>query len=312
MFCFSKQQFGADDAFCALNVISTFLFNGGQGDWERWFRVASSYCTRILEDRDRFTSYRDAITNCEDKERFIIMTTFKFDILASVTTMELPIFFEVISELYNPKNQSSLLGVFDNSTDALSMLPIMGCENRIVWAFAQISSLYVWKQNQEKEGKLSILELHQRANDIESYIATPRLSLVSSSQDDVPRLLTSEAFRTSAILYLRTAVHGDFRLVPDIAEAVNRAIGSLEQIASAPEKARHAAVRSTVFPFVICAALTTKRVKRNSLLNTLNDGAEVGTCQGIVELLKGLNLGTKKAKAVSWRTAIQRSKMLLV
>ncbi|KIK53353.1 hypothetical protein GYMLUDRAFT_63740 [Collybiopsis luxurians FD-317 M1] len=221
------------------------------------------------------------------------MTTFKFDMLASITTIELPIFLEAIDELYNPKNQS-------------------GCENCIVWAFAQISSLYVWKQNREKEGKLSILELHQRANEIESYLASPRLSLVYSSEDNVPRLLTSEAFRTSAILYLRTVVHSDFWLVPDIAEAVNKAIGSLEQIASAPEKAGHAAVRSTVFPFAICTALTTKRVKQNRLLNTLYDGGELGTCQGIVELLKGLNLETKKAKAVSWCTAIQRSKMLLV
>ncbi|KIK66588.1 hypothetical protein GYMLUDRAFT_157196 [Collybiopsis luxurians FD-317 M1] len=312
MFSFAKQQFDADDALAALNVISTFLFDGGRGDWERWLRVASSYSTRILSDRNRFMDYRDAITNCEDKERFIIMTTFWFDVLASVTTMESPIFVDAIDELYNPSKQSGLMDVSDDSADALSMLPIMGCENRIVWAISQISSLYVWKQSREKEGRLSILELSRRANDIEAYLAPPDPSLEPRTEEDVPRLLASEAFRTSAVVYLRTVVHGDHPLVPEIAEAVNEAILSLEQIASAPERPRHVAVRSTVFPFFISAALTMKPVKRNSLLNTLIGEGEVGNCRGVVELLKGLNPGTAKAKAVPWRAAIRSSRMLLV
>ncbi|KIK53338.1 hypothetical protein GYMLUDRAFT_88401 [Collybiopsis luxurians FD-317 M1] len=298
MFSFAKVQFDADDALCALNVISAFLFDGGRGDWERWIRVASLYSARILEDRSRFMDYRDVITNCEDKEQFIIIRTFWFDVLASVTTMESPLFLKAIDKLYDPENQSSLL-------DVSEMLPIMGC---IVWAFAQISSL-----DWEKKCRFSIFDsFSRRAADIELHLAPPDPSLKARSEDDVPRLLASEAFRTSAIVYLRTVVHGDHPLVPEIAEAVNEAIGSLEQIIAAPEKVRHVAVQSTVFPFFICAALTTKNDKRNSLLNALIDEGEVGSCRGAVELLKGLNLGTVTSKTVPWRAAIRESKMLLV
>ncbi|KIK53332.1 hypothetical protein GYMLUDRAFT_63733 [Collybiopsis luxurians FD-317 M1] len=302
MFSFAKLQFDTDDALAALNVISTFLFDGGRGDWQRWLYVASSYSARILEDRTRFLNYRDAIINCGDKERFIIMTTFWLDVLASVTRMELPTFLEVIDELYNPNTQSDLIDVSNDTTDALSMLPIIGCENRIVWAMAQISSLSCWRQSREKEGRLSILELSRRANDIEVYLAAPNPSLEARS----------EAFRTSAIVYLRTIIHGDHPLVFEIAEAVNEAIGSLEQLASAPERARHSAVWTTVFPLFICAALTTKKVKRNSLIKTLIGEGEVGSCRGVVELLQGLNTVTKKTKTVPWRAAIRACNMLLV
>ncbi|KIK53328.1 hypothetical protein GYMLUDRAFT_937945 [Collybiopsis luxurians FD-317 M1] len=309
-FCFSKQQFDADDALCALNVISAFLFNGGRGDWERWLPIASSYSVRILENRTRFHNCLDALTNCEDKERFIIMTAFRFDVIASVTTMESPILFEAIDDLYDPNNLG--IEISDNAADVLSMLPIMGCENRIMWAITQISSLYVWKQNQQKERKLSNLELHRRADDIESHLAPPDPSLEAKSAEDVPRLLASEAFRTSAIVYLRTVVHGDYPFLPQIAQAVNEAVGYLEGIIAAPENVRHAAVRSTVFPFFICAALTTQNVKRKKLLSALIDEGEVGNCRGIVELLMNTNPETGEARAVPWRAVIRGSKMLLV
>ncbi|KIK53335.1 hypothetical protein GYMLUDRAFT_250449 [Collybiopsis luxurians FD-317 M1] len=177
MFNFTKQQFNADDALAALNAISVFLFD----------------------------DYRDAITNCEDKKHFIIMTIFWHDVLAS----------------------AGLMNVSDDSADVPSMLLIMGCENRIVWAIAQISSLYVWKQSREKEGNLgftTILELFQRTKNIESNLPPPdlrrKVTVGLRPVDDVSRLLASEAFRT--------VVHDNIPSVPEIAEAVNDAIGSLE------------------------------------------------------------------------------------
>ncbi|KAE9408335.1 hypothetical protein BT96DRAFT_808106, partial [Gymnopus androsaceus JB14] len=139
MFSFGKQRFNDDATLAALTVISTFLFDGGQGDWQRWLQVAVIYSNNILNDRNRFRDYCDAVMNCSDKERFIIKTTFWFDSIASVTTMSSPNFVHVIDNLYNPVNQS---GVYDVEESAsLSMLPVMGCENRVVWAFAQISQL---------------------------------------------------------------------------------------------------------------------------------------------------------------------------
>lgn len=311
MFSFAKQQFDDDDALAALNIISTFLFDGGLGDWERWLHVASVYSNTILGDRSRFHDYRDAVMNCSDKERFIIKTTFWFDVLASVTTMTIPNFVNVIDDLYNPSNQSGIYDVSEGS-DSLSMLPIMGCENRIVWALAKASQLYVWKQAREKEGRLSILELSKRAAEIESLLSPPNPPLVSHTDDDVPRTLASEVFRTSTIVYLRTIVCGDHPLVTEISEAVADAIVSLERVSVAPEKIRHVVVRSTVFAFFICASLTTKPNKRSFLLKQLEAEGEVGNCRGIYKLLQEMNLGQAKPRAVPWRAMLHESKMLLV
>ncbi|KAJ3781951.1 fungal-specific transcription factor domain-containing protein [Lentinula aff. detonsa] len=306
MFSFAKKQYDDDDALAALNIISTFLFDGGHGDWGRWLSVASIYSSSILQDRDRFYDFRDALITSTDKERFIIKTTFWFDVLASVTSMESN-FATVIDELYNPSNQSGVSDITDE--DSLSMLSIMGCENRIVWAFAKISQLDRWKRKREKSGSLSIVELSRKANDIEMFLAPPNPPLVPRTKEDVPRLLASEVFRTSAIVYLRTIVSGDHPLVPEISEAVAAAVTSLERVASAEPQVKHVVVRSTVFAYYICAALTTKQNKRDFLLKELDGEGEVGNCRGIFNLLQQMPV---KSKEVPWRSKLQDAKMLLV
>ncbi|KAJ3981207.1 fungal-specific transcription factor domain-containing protein [Lentinula detonsa] len=306
MFSFAKKHYDDDDALAALNIISTFLFDGGNGDWSRWLSVASSYSSSILQDRDRFYDFRDALISSTDKERFIIKTTFWFDVLASVTLMESN-FATVIEELYNPSNQSGVSDITDE--DPLSMLSIMGCENRIVWAFAKISQLDKWKRKREKSGSLSIVELSRKANDIEMFLAPPNPPLVPRTKEDVPRLLASEVFRTSAIVYLRTIVSGDHPLVPEISEAVAAAVTSLERVASAEPQVKHVVVRSTVFAYYICAALTTKQNKRDFLLKELDGEGEVGNCRGIFNLLQQMPV---KSKEVPWRSKLQDAMMLLV
>ncbi|KAJ4477404.1 fungal-specific transcription factor domain-containing protein [Lentinula aciculospora] len=310
MFSFAKEQFDDDDALAALNIISSFLFDGGNGDWERWLQVASIYSASILNDRSRFLDYRDALVSSSDKERFIIKTTFWFDVLASVTTMKAPNFVLAIDEIYNPSNQSGISDISEES-DPLSMLSVMGCENRIVWALAKISQLHAWKRNREKSGSLSIVELSKRASDIELYLA-PNDTPVPRTEDDVPRLLASEVFRTSAVVYLRTVVSGDHPFVPEISEAVAEAVVSLERVASAEPKVKHVVVRSTVFAYFVCAALTTKPNKRAFLLKQLEGEGEVGNCRGILTLLQEMHGGMSKPKDVPWRYILQKSKMLLV
>ncbi|KAF9065090.1 fungal-specific transcription factor domain-containing protein [Rhodocollybia butyracea] len=309
MFSFAKDQFDDDDALAAIHIISSFLFDGGHGDWERWLQVASWYSNSVLADRSRFHDYRDALMSCTDKERFIIKTTFWFDVLSSVTTMTQPNFVDVIDDLYNPSN-SGISDASEEDSDSLSMLSIMGCENRIVWALSQISSLYVWKLNREKEGRLSILELSRKANDIEAYLAPPNPPLRPRTEDDIPRSLASEVFRTSAIVYLRTIVSGNHPLVPEISEAVNEAVASLEKVGNAQPKVKHVVVRSTVFAYFVCACLTTKPSKRSFLLKQLEDEGEVGNCHGVLKLLQGLNIA--KPREVPWRSILHDSKMLLV
>ncbi|KAE9389319.1 hypothetical protein BT96DRAFT_406784 [Gymnopus androsaceus JB14] len=280
IFSFAKQRFDDDDALGALNIISMFLFDGGHGDWERWLQVASIYSNSILGDRSRFHGYRDALMNCSDKERFIIKTTFWFDVLASVTTMSSPNFVNVIDNLYNPSNQSGVYDVSEDS-DSLSMLSVMGCENRIVWALAKTSQLYVWKQAREKEDGLSFIELSRRAADIESFLTPPNPPLASCTDDNVALALASEVFCTSIVVYLRTIVSGDRPRVPDISKAVADAIASLEKVCTAPESVRHVVVRSTIFAVFICAALTTNANKRSFLLRQLEDQGSVGSCCSI-------------------------------
>ncbi|KAF8134961.1 fungal-specific transcription factor domain-containing protein, partial [Boletus edulis] len=201
------------------------------GQWQTFLDTACNYSLSVL---NHWGGARKVLLVCSESLRFIIKTSIWFDVLASATLVREPRFLGVIQELYGRQS------AFFDDVPAVpmaeySMMSVMGCENHIVLALAEIASLANWKEAHVSAGSLSVKELVRRGHKIEEILIKPSSYPSESdvtldpaeSQRAQQRRLTSEVFRASAYVYLHSVVSGDFPRCPEIIEAVNDTVNCL-------------------------------------------------------------------------------------
>ncbi|KAI0768033.1 fungal-specific transcription factor domain-containing protein, partial [Trametes elegans] len=285
------------DAMAGLHIVSSFLFSGGRGNWEAWLDVACQFVRSLFED-PRFYGPEDAMKNCSESTRFIIKTTMWFDVLASVTTQKVPRFMKTYRELFG--GQGAYIGDPATSAPEISMLPVMGCENKIVLAIAETSNLAHWKESQLRRGTLSIPELVHRGAEIEEqYLAPsspqplavplqpgiygPQALQHHHAQGPAPRgpsgfteneiaqrrRLTNAIFRASAKVYLHAVLSGDYPACPEIMNAVTETIDALRRVPADAPSLHRGVVRSVVFGICVSGCLTDDPRQRSFLLQML-------------------------------------------
>ncbi|THH00366.1 hypothetical protein EW026_g2147 [Hermanssonia centrifuga] len=167
-----NQQYSEGDAMAGLHAVSTILFSGGRGAWDMFLNVASQYVVGILVD-PKYYGPEDVLLRCSESTRFIIKTTMWFDVLASVTTQQVPRFHQTYRTLFDRSTRAYIEDPSKLCAPEISMLPVMGCENNIVLAIAEISSLAHWKESQRRRNCLSIPKLVERGTEIENKYLTP-------------------------------------------------------------------------------------------------------------------------------------------
>ncbi|KAF7316618.1 hypothetical protein HMN09_00394400 [Mycena chlorophos] len=305
-------------ALAAISMISTFLFEGGAGAWPEWLGVAYAFAQSVFRNGDP----RDVLVTCPESTRFIIKTAIWFDVLAAVTTQEKPMFLPYIRKLFSPLRS----GIYDPCAPELSMMGVMGCDSVVVWVLAQASALSVWKREEQKMGRLNVSELVSSAAVLErelaqSVLVTPSSmglfggSTTTPTANEEARALSADLFRGATKVYLRSIVSGDFPHVHEIEEAVSE---TMHIIQSAP-RMPPSVVRSTVFAFFVCGALTDDQRKRDAVVNVLRlqgeDPAQsmVGNSPSIIRLLQeGIWAGRRRGAEVRWRDVLKSEQMLLV
>ncbi|KAJ7707436.1 fungal-specific transcription factor domain-containing protein [Mycena rosella] len=314
----NKPQYTEDDALAAISIISSFLFDGGGGAWQEWLKLSYTYVDSVFRDRDP----RDALQHCSETTRFIVKTAIWFDVLAAVTTQKAPRFLHYIRLLYSPETSR----VFDPTQPAesprLSMMSVMGCENHIVWALAEASALAVWKQERMDRGSLSIPDLVMNADRLDKHLHPTASELpYAATETDVARDLSSSIFRAATRVYLRSIVSGDYPHVPEIMEAIEETMEFVRAPQEHSQKVHSSVVRSTVFAFFICGALTDNSRLRTEIYKRLCLEGEdlatstVGNSGSIKRLLQQIWAGRSKHAArtpVPWRDVLRDSNMLLV
>lgn len=308
-----KPHLDEGDAMAGLHYVSYVLFRGGRGQWRDFLRVACRYSDNVLWHPD-YAGPQDALFRCSETTRFIIKTSMWFDVLASATRVDVPYFLDVYRSLFNPEG-----AYIEGSTDVpeqLSMLPIMGCENHIVWALAEISNLACWKELQRRNGALSMPELVRRGAAIERHIMPRKSShtrFYGRDELNENRLLTSEVFRASARVYLHSVLSGDYPSCKEIAEGVTDTIECLQRV---PASGSRSVVRSVVFSICICGCLTDIDWQRQFLLQRLDSqGLEsVGNCIEVKELMREVwkNRLASDYDSITWRDVMRKTEMLLV
>lgn len=311
----------ADAAMAALHVVSAFLFDGGRGDWQYWLTIAYAYVKPVLYD-PRYNGPADVLQYANETTRFIVKTTMWFDVLASITTHERPYLLDVYRDIFNPTGAR----IEDPASPPpeLSMKDTMGCENRIVWALAEASALACWKRDQIEKGCLSMPLLVNKAREIERHLGSnfdPRQQIHGEESILKARDVTSEIFRTSTCVYLRSVVSGDCPSVPEIKEGVQETIerlellGGLPSSVSSPSSVSNSVIRSTVFSIFICGCLTDSPAQRTTFLRHLGQQENVGNCNSVKDLMEEVwkvRDSHPRANHVPWREVLKKSSMLLV
>lgn len=209
----SKQQYTEGDAMAGLHAVSTILFAGGRGAWATFLDVASTYVRGVLADprfygpedvlrrcgeSTRFiiktTMWFDVLASVTTATVPRFLETYRelFDRTRRAYIDDLPPASATSSSHPSSAHPSSSASHASSSThpsshptgphpapDPLaepvetSMLPIMGCENSIVLAIAEISNLAHWKESQRRRNCLSVPRLVELGAVIESQYLVP-------------------------------------------------------------------------------------------------------------------------------------------
>ncbi|KAG2743555.1 hypothetical protein P692DRAFT_201168508 [Suillus brevipes Sb2] len=294
------------DALASLCMVSYFLFSGGQGQWQAFLDSACEFSIKVLQRNHVAPDW--ALRSCSDSMRFIIKTSMWFDVLASATLIRRPKLLELLRALYDPATAVS------DGRPELSMMVVMGCENRIVLALAEIADLACWKDECRRADRLSISELVRRGQRIETI-------LKSTNDRDHPsidtettrrRRLTSDVFRASALVYLHSVISGDHPRCPEIMSNITETVKCLRR-AEDLSTARHV-VRSVVFSICICGCLTDVPRYRKYFLRRLQEQQTdtVGNCARVAQLMREVWSSRERGEPVDWRVVMQQSQMLLV
>lgn len=238
--------------------------------------------------------------------------------------MRVPRFLEIYRSVFGPKQ-----GAYIETAPSpeLSMIPVMGCENHIVLAIAEISELSHWKEMQTRSGCLSMPVLVQRGMEIErkylqrssngifqqdAFLAPPSGNAYSDDearQVYQRRKLTNDIFRASARVYLHTVLSGDYPSSPEISSAVTETIECLKRVPQANNAAlSRSVVRSVVFGICICGCLTDQPSQQAFLREMLEqqEVEVVGNVMAVRRLMEDVwrrraTAEGRKTWTVNWR-----------
>ncbi|KAA1467751.1 hypothetical protein DENSPDRAFT_769670 [Dentipellis sp. KUC8613] len=272
-----RTSYTEEEALTGLLVVSAFLFRGGRGAWSQFLTIASDWVDATLQNcRD----VGEFLLTCTESQRFIIKTTFWFDILAATTRMQPPRFLIYYRLLWG--RQSAHI---DGSPPHphLSMLTVMGCANATALAIAEIAALACWKERHTRAGTLSVPSLVERGRAIETqYLAAYESPVQPMAPYDVPlpyaqdeigvrRRLTSNIFRAAAKVYLHNVLSGDHPGCPEIKEGVAETIQCLKSVPAAKSSLSSSVLRSVVFGVCLCGCLTDDWEEQQFILRRLED-----------------------------------------
>ncbi|KAG2146137.1 fungal-specific transcription factor domain-containing protein [Suillus bovinus] len=292
------------DALASLCMVSYFLFSGGQGQWQAFLDSACEFSIKVLQRKHHAPDW--ALSFCSDSMRFIIKTSMWFDVLASATLIRRPKFLDVLRSLYDPNT------AVNDGKPELSMMGVMGCENRIVLALAEIADLACWKDECRRAGRLSVPELVRRGQAIEAILKpTSDPDHLSESEKSRRRRLTSDIFRASALVYLHSVISGDHPQCPEIMTNIKETVNCLKR---AEDVSTRQVVRSVVFSICICGCLTDNVQYRQYFLHRLleQQTETVGNCTVVAQLMREVWSSRERGEPVDWRVVMQQSQMLLV
>ncbi|ODN82201.1 OPT family small oligopeptide transporter [Cryptococcus amylolentus CBS 6039] len=304
---------------CALFAISYHLFSGGTSKRlpevvsinQRCLSAALSMSHEFADD----AVSRVILPKKSPWSRYrpLIQHMIWIDIFASVNSGKgsriLPTYRRILRSL--PTDIIS--GV---SKPLLEMDRVMGCDSTTLLAFAEISALEEWKENNLRAGCLSYIELVDRAGQIrqlldertwrEDLLQMPDQSRGKKGEDDGLRSVLRDIFFGAAKVLLAVAINGPFPRVPEVAQAVQDTSEALTRLNI--EHSDPNMHRALVMPITIagchCQTAAQQAFFRSSFECLSVEAMAFGNTGSALELMKEvwrLRMVSKPDEAVCWR-----------
>ena len=180
-------------------------------------------------------------------------------------------------------------------TNVVDLGSLVGCENWIVLTILKITALHHWKQERERDGKLSLSELVRRSEPLErrlkqSLTRMPNLAYPSTMTTDPSanhgnsqKDIISKIFVGSTLSYLHFVVSGAHPELVEIRESVTVTIEALKRLP------HPWLLRSLAWPFCItgCFALPEERDLLRNMVSAAGvsgpTGGSLGKALEVVE-----------------------------
>ncbi|KAH8800661.1 C6 transcription factor [Xylogone sp. PMI_703] len=270
-----------------LQLLFCELLAGGSKNWQELLWAAASFVPSLLQERMSLTLpelasphypskqlYKRILYAEHDSATSVLLASFiSFDIIASASTRSSP--------FLNVDHIQAL-----NNLD-ISLESLIGCRNSVMALIFEISSLDRWKKEAQAAHKLSIVDLAKRGSQIEERLRHELADIekIRSTEPSLwspPGMLSvpshseiSQLFALSAIIYLHVVISGAYPDLPEIAEAVSKAIVVFKSLKD-PRL-----LRSVVWPFCVSGCLALE--EQQSFFRDLVSGAGItqwtsGTC----------------------------------
>ncbi|KAF8656234.1 hypothetical protein AX16_002670 [Volvariella volvacea WC 439] len=298
-----------DDAMAALHAISTYLFDGGLGEWKTWIPLACGFVGQCLESTYRMTP--GTLATLKKKHAFIVKTAIWFDVLSALTLNNSPQLLNLIDLFFHP--DESTQHTYDLQT---SMISPMGSENRVVWALAKTLQLARWKHQQIAMNCLSNQQLVTQADVIYSSALKELIPPYYDNHDDTrlwrSRHLCAQVFRCTTILYLRTVVSGDYPKVHEIHDAHAELMTWIVQVSKENADVVESVVRSTVAGYFLAGVFAISLREWEFVRHQLNEQGHIGNCASAALLVEELRKAYPPSGAIPWQQELERKGILLV
>ena len=315
-------------ALAGLQCVSSFLFAGGKGEWDKFLQIACKWVEGCLTPAHRpIDGYKGILSRLDTLSHFTVKATMWFEVLASVTKIKTPKFMDVYDDVFERRIEMMDEDFYDRTP--LSMLDVMGCDDMSFLAIAKISELAAWKESCVKDGTLDVTELVEKGSEIRGrYLFSSRTegSFGLSTrfnyrhdgnfEDDLNnrKQLTSDIFRAAAELYLNTVIHGDKPTVRKISDSVAKTLRALECIPEEPLRLRESVIRSVVFPICIAGCMTDNAEYRKKLLSMLQGTQGAGNCSAVAQVMQSVwdKRDSQPKAEVGWRQVLRKNGALLL
>jgi len=171
----------------------------------------------------------------------------------------------------------------------ITLQTLFGYTNRVMTLIVEIVFLDHWKKEQEKNCKLSMVELVRRGTKIEEQLERHIADLRSNSAPKSSSILSASQieityiYALSALTYLHVVVSGAHSEMPEIKESVSRTLSAFQSLAD-PKL-----LRTLVWPFCVsgCLALEGQQKAFCELVSKAEiTSLTMGTCLQAFEIIK--------------------------
>jgi hypothetical protein len=289
-------------------LLSLEVFNFVEGRWEMHLKAAhtilsmfqTSWTPELFAEKGLASGIQECSADILKALNFFITSFVWVDIIANASHGPPPPNMKLFDYLPLLKNGT------------LKPQEMMGCQSCILIGITDITALDAWKNTQQEQGTLSMIQLVSQATSLNDRFEAGIQNLERTLHNNYPTNLKvdSEAvnlvFAYGALVYLHTVLSGASPHTPEIKHNVNRCLERLEALPS------RLLIRNC-WPFTIAGCMATEDQYdrfRNVVNLALAEKEILGsTWKGLMVMEECWRLRNYEPGMWCWRTTMKRMNM---